>query len=206
MISDFIIGLCVLCRFRMIGNLIIIVAYTFVSAILSFLSIFRNCIEIVIYEKIHYYSIVYHFLVLSLFILAISKPQIRNFASVSFFYVWLSLLVILVFCNDYLNWMLIAAFSNTGLFILSAFYYYKLFSSTSSIRIFSDSAFWILTGIFICMCLTLPLIAFHAFLDSRNIFDLTTFKNISSIGALAYVFMHFFFIKAFLCYMPKVPT
>lgn len=153
--------------------------------------------------KVYYLSAIFHFFPLAIFFLKIDQPVIRDSKTTVFSSIWLLLLCVLMVNNNYTNWMLIGAFSNTGLFILAGYYYYKLFSTANPINIFSNSGFWVVTGIFICKSISLPMIAFYYFLESRNILDNVTFKNVFSIGSVGYIIMHLFFIKAFLCLVPQ---
>jgi len=166
---------------------------------MSILTLLRHYFDSPIHLKIYYYSGWLHYLWLSSFILFISKPAFDKVQVAFWVYGWFLVLCLILFLNTYEDWMIFSVSSDVGLLIFSGFYYYKLFSDTSPINIFVDSSFWAVTGIFVCKCFSLPMVAFYSFFQTNMALDATTVKNVFSIGAIGYIIMHLFFIKAFLC-------
>lgn len=86
------------------------------------------------------------------------------------------------------------ALSNFGLVIFCIYYYYTLFTNYPSSNLIKEPAFWIVTGIFFCMCATIPELTLYSFLQNHLSND--SFKVINSLICFSYGVMHLFFFKA----------
>lgn len=89
------------------------------------------------------------------------------------------------------------AMANFGLSLLCILYYLQLFNYIPVLDIKRQPAFWIITGIFFCMSLPIPLFGVIEYLRSRVAYNKLQFFAI--IGPICYSIMHLFFIKAYLC-------
>lgn len=192
---DFLIAFYIYIRVGIQGYMKILFLYIPLTLLSSAL---RYLLEDELGAKVYYLSAYFHFIPLALFILKIPKPVLGNTRPLVFVLSWVVLLSILMFLNNYRNWALIGAFSNTGLIILCLYYYFQLFANGRPENLFSDPGFWAVTGIFLCVCISLPMLAFHYFLNSELILDKRTFRNLFSLGVVGYILMHLFFIKSFL--------
>ena len=108
------------------------------------------------------------------------------------------LLVVVLLFTDYKDTMLLFIVNNLTLFLLCCFYFMKLFSSTEVIIPKNNASFWVVIGILICMCVSLPFAAYRFFLSSRLPKDYAIQQNIFFMATLGYIIMHLFFIKAYL--------
>lgn len=146
-------------------------------------------------------SFIFHFGFLSFFILknTIPKSQIKLpllIAGLGF-----SVILFFVFFPTYKLGQLIFVISNLSLFFLSSFYFINLYKNITEERLIGDPIFWILSGIFISMGLSIPnnLISHFILINYGD-----SLNNIAKLfGAFAYGLMHLFFSKAFLCTFSK---
>lgn len=114
------------------------------------------------------------------------------------FLVFGTLVVICLFTND-LSILISTAFaiSNLGLVLFCSFYYFQLFESMPTLDLLKEPSFWILNGIFFCMCATIPVLAIkYYFVDKLSA---SVYSTIEVIIPFFYGIMHLFFIKAYLC-------
>ena len=202
--ASFFVSLHIFFKYSIRGNLKLLFYYGFITFSLSCISICQNFSQSLtetFVAKVNYLSSVPHFFLLTVFILEIRYPVVKDRTTIIFSCTSFLLLTTAVSIDFFKRPMLIFAIANSGHFVLCCIYYYKLFANSSRGSVLSDSSFWVVTGMFFCMCLTLPLIAFHAFLNFKDLVDFPTFKNLDSIGAMGYVIMHVFFIKAYRVYL-----
>lgn len=193
---DLAVALFLFLRIKFKGYIFILFIYI---ATISAITAIRFILSEELGEKLYYVSAIVHFSLLALLFHSIDNPRIKNSKSLTFTIFWFIVLFILIVANSYKDWMLIGAFSNAGLFILAAYYFYKLFSSINPGKIFTVPAFWIVTGVFICKSIALPMMAFFYLLNSESILDSDTVNSLFSIGAIGYIIMHLFFIGSFVC-------
>jgi len=170
----------------------IIFVYVIVGAAFALLSIFRYYLNSVLFSWIHHYSVVIHFSLFSLFISRVKIPLLRSAYFDTFCITWSAILLFSVIISNHEKWMFSNAFCNFGVFLIGMKYYSMLFSNIVFLDIKKDFAFWIITGFFMCASVTLPIIAFHYFLGNKLITDFITVKNLSAIGAIAFVILHLF--------------
>jgi hypothetical protein len=76
-------------------------------------------------------------------------------------------------------------------------YYYDLFWGIPVKNLFRQPSFWIVSGIFLCLTVTVPLGVIKTLLISKN--DLGINLIATYIAIFFYGIMHLFFIKAYLC-------
>lgn len=95
------------------------------------------------------------------------------------------------------NIMMNAFYSNIALIICSIFYFIELFKSMKLQNLIEEPTFWIVTGVFIGMGTSLPFYAIGGIILRENIYEVKAI--ITLIGSFAYIAMHLFFIKGFLC-------
>lgn len=137
----------------------------------------------------------FHFSFLALFVYNI-LPNKRNvkYAKLLFF----AFLVLMSFCLliKTLYFSIVPTLSSLGLVLFCCIYYLQLFKEMPTINLLKEPSFWIINGIFSCMCITIPLYSFWGFLSNNLPKELLGF--LGGIGAFAYGAMHIFFIKAYL--------
>lgn len=198
MIFDFIVAFFVVVNFRGGVRSKILFIYTFCAALLSVFSIFKMEIGLDTYNEIYISSIYAHFLILSSMICIIKKPMIGKWI-LPIAYVWFVLSILSYFLFFYNEIEVFQGLVNIGLLLLSIYYYYRLFGMKESFRIFNDFSFYAVTGVFCGMILALPITVFSFFFKNSKAISHATYLGIFSAGALGYILMHLFFIKAFLC-------
>jgi hypothetical protein len=142
--------------------------------------------------------LLFHFIFLSLFIYRVlpNKNVSKNIKILFFL-----LLFIIIFCV-FTNELSIPpyhayAFTNFGLVLFCCLYYLQLFESMPTINLLKEPSFWIISGIFFCMCATIPLTSLRGYLYDNIPYNL--YLSMGNIGFFAYGVMHLFFIKAYLC-------
>ncbi len=143
-------------------------------------------------------SLIFHFSFLSFFIFrAMSMGKNNNYFYL-IFGIFISFIFVLLF-NGTLKKLNGPAFATTnfGLAVFCIIYYYRLFDNLPIVNLRREPAFWIITGIFFCMSLNIPMFAFYNYLKSR--ISSNNLMLLKSIGAFGYTLMHVFFIKAYLC-------
>ena len=173
-----------------IVSILILITYIFSSKLHFF--------SLSFYHLINNYSLIFHFSFLSYFIYRITKNTINKFIFWTiFFVIMLSVLIILIYNNNSKSDFIAFAISNLGLIIFCIFYYYYLFKELPSPSLLNEPSFWIITGIFLCMVLHVPISSIHGYLTLKINKDII--RVILSISSLSYAFMHLFFVKAFLC-------
>lgn len=198
MVGSFLMALTIYKRLLEGRHMKILFYYLFVASAMSIMTLVRQYYDSPIHLKLYYYTGWSHFLFLAVFILLIQKPIINNSKIITAVFMWFVMLILILILYSYKYWMIFSVASDSGLLILCCYYYYRLFSDGSPINIFTDPSFWVVTGIFVCKCFSLPMVAFYFFFKNFDI-DTITLNNIFSIGVVGYIIMHLFFIKALLC-------
>ncbi len=143
-------------------------------------------------------SLIFHYSFLSIFIIKVMPKGISNNFLKIFFLFFLSLLIFLLIYEKLEKQNTFAfATANLGLTIFCIIYYYRLFNNLPIVNLKREPSFWIITGVFFCMSMHIPLISVSNYLY-ENI-SLSTSRLINSIAIFCYLIMHLFFIKAYLC-------
>ncbi len=144
------------------------------------------------------FSILFHYLFLSLFIKKLIVFELnKNFVNLIF---WI-LLVLLFYSlsKDISSRVNIVAYiiANFGLIIFCLFYYYQLFNSLPSIDLIKEPSFWIITGVFFTMSVHIPILASMSFL--KNKISQNSYFLLAGVTTFCYSLMYLFFCKAILC-------
>jgi hypothetical protein len=156
----------------------------------------------VYFLNFHLTAISFNFLYLSVFI--VSHLKIGRLIYLTYGVVALVLVVTirsLIPEYEYYNGKVVVI-PHLGLLILSAIYFYQFFQTNLSNDLLFDSAFWIITGIFCCSVLVIPIMAIKEYL--KNSLSPSTYVSITIFAGVGYAIMHIFFIKAFLCSTRKL--
>jgi hypothetical protein len=147
---------------------------------------------------INNFLIVFHFVFLTFFIYNIIKSNRKKKYLLPLFFIFISFLLFSFTQREIRIKNLFAySISNLGLVIFCIVYYLDLFNNVTKLNLSATPSFWIISGIFFCMCITIPLTTLFEYLNQiiSNDFE----KNIGAIISFAYGIMHLFFIKAYLC-------
>ncbi len=175
--------------------------YPLVAVLVFSYSFFTTLISKNLYQFAHIsnnISLIFHFSFLSIFIIRAMSKGKNNIYIFLIFGIFISLLFVLLY-NGTLRKLNGPAFAtaNLGLAVFCVIYYYRLFDNLPILNLRKEPAFWVITGIFFCMSLNIPMFAFYNYLKIRvSSYNLILLK---SIGAFGYTLMHVFFIKAYLC-------
>lgn len=149
-------------------------------------------------------SLLFHFPFLSLFLAKVISPLNTTFRQ-NFWFIFLlctGVLIFLLFTNDLSKANNKAfAFANFCLVIFCIFYFYSLFRNIPKMNLLLEPSFWIITGIFICMSISVPVSAVADYLINNN--QIQYFKYFYSLISVSYLSMHIFFIKSYLCCNPQ---
>jgi len=201
-LASAITGFFVKYRYGLKGNMCLLFIYNLHSALIGLVFIARDWFKIIDSDLVYRFLVVssiVHYSSLSLFILSIKKPFMKVKVVKCYVAIGITIAVFLVLFIDYRKNVYILLINNGGLFILCLFYYVRLFSSILVVQVKSDPAFWVVTGILICMCITLPIAAYRIFLCTGLPEVVVIEQNVYFLGIVGYIIMHLFFIKAYLC-------
>jgi len=142
--------------------------------------------------------LLFHFIFLSLFIYRVLPNKNVSKKIKLVFFLFLFIIIFCVFTNDQnIPPYQAYSFTNFALVIFCCFYYLQLFESMPTINLLKEPSFWIISGVFFCMCATIPLTSLRGYLYHNIPYNL--YLSMGGIGFFAYGVMHLFFIKAYLC-------
>jgi hypothetical protein len=165
-------------------------------------SLCKNWFKIIEADKLmqfYYVASVFHYSLICIFIISIKRPLMKvNIIHVYGVLGILTSIVLAIFTFSH-SPLLLILINNSSLFILCCFYFNKLFSSTEIIFLQKEPSVWVVSGVLICMCVSLPFSAYSFFLFSGETADFTFQKSVYSVGTLGYTILHVFLIKAYLC-------
>lgn len=155
---------------------------------------FKSWIQIVL--PINNFLILFHFTFLAFFISWYLMNE--KLKKIYFLIVFLIIIAIVYFLISYeIRRYNTVAFgtSSFGLIICCLFYFYQIFINPPTLKIEREPSFWIISGVFFCMGLNMPLqvTAIH------NTSDINIRLMVLFTVAFTYMAMHLFFIKAYLC-------
>jgi len=156
------------------------------------------------FNRVNLISLFFHFVFLSLFIIKIiSDHNGGGFRIMYILLLGLSMGLLTAILNDFCYNTSAVSFclSSFLLVLFCLFYYYNIFHNSPTIMLLEEPSFWIITGIFIGMTLSFPMIIFWDFLDLS--LKKPTKRLIQSFANIPYIIMHIFFIKAYLCLLNK---
>ncbi|MCW3092438.1 MAG: hypothetical protein JWP81_3507 [Ferruginibacter sp.] len=138
--------------------------------------------------------LIFHFIFLSSFIYGVLPNKKLSFLSKLMF---TSLLIAVIFFIFIDNIYIAIALTNFSLVVFCCFYYLQLFEKMPSVILLKEPSFWVINGIFFCMCATIPVYSLRDYFFTNYPYDL--FLTIGCIISFSYGMMHLFFIKAYLC-------
>lgn len=98
----------------------------------------------------------------------------------------------------------VVSFTNLSFSCYCLLFFIRLFKTALVIIIYSDSTFWIVTGLFFYSVCSLPL---YPIIDYSNFFQkLLIYKTIIAVINFMIILMHIFFIKGVICLIrqPKI--
>jgi len=141
--------------------------------------------------------LVFHFIFLSHFIFRVSRHQNVSKLIKILFYLFLLVILVCLFTNDLKQEFSAFAFANFGLVLFCCLYYFQIFEETPAINLLKEPSFWVVNGIFSCMCITIPVISLRGFFFVHGSKEMHA--SMIAVASFAYGVMHLFFIKAYLC-------
>lgn len=87
--------------------------------------------------------------------------------------------------------------TNFGLIIFCIVYYHQLFNNLPTLNLLLEPSFWIITGVFFCMSIQIPVLLTIDYLRYKILIN--NYYLLHSLISFCYTIMHLFFIKAYLC-------
>lgn len=143
-------------------------------------------------------SFLFHYIFLSVFIYRTLNTVTHKKIFIILFFVFL-LIVLTTICKtvSQSTSFLINSLTNFFLVIFCLIYYYDLFNGIPVKNLFNQSSFWVVTGLFLCLSVAVPLNVLKTLFLAQSNSDLNLF--VTSIAVFFYSVMHLFFIKAYLC-------
>jgi len=151
-------------------------------------------------QEIRNYSILFHFTFLSMFILSLVRYR-KGFKILLSIYCMLILLILFYVVTYRGNTLNSASYpiANLGLTFYCIVYYYFLFKDAPKINLQKNPAFWVISGIFLGMSVTIPIHSLHEYFRKENYVDLENRKALASIAYFSYGVFHLFLVKAYSC-------
>lgn len=150
------------------------------------------------------YSVLFHFTFLSWFIHTL-MPNRNEFKLSIFVFVTIfciTLFFLILYPEKQQN-STSYAMGNIGLIIFCIIYFYQLFQTVPKLNLLKEPSFWIITGVFVCMSVSIPILSLHQFLRDENYINPESRKIFSGLVYLAYGSFHLFLLKAYVCSTPQ---
>lgn len=175
--------------------------YPLIGAIISFVYLpivfIQSRTNLDFFNRVNLISLLFHFPFLGLFILRIIKSKHAGIMRITLWSIFVILVIISIadFYQDTSS--LSFCLANFTLIIFCLFYYYQLFQDIPTENLTRNPSFWIITGIFIGMGLSFPIIIFWDYLEIN--LNRSAKRVYQAFTNLPYIAMHLFFIKANLC-------
>lgn len=143
-------------------------------------------------------SLIFHYTFLSIFIIKV-MPSYKDDILLKFVFGLFLLLLVFHLTQTNTNKQNTIAFvtANFGLTIFCLIYYYRLFNNLPVLNLLEEPSFWIITGVFFCMGVHIPLLIAWDYLHGKIPLHISRIHN--AINIFCYIIMHLFFIKAILC-------
>lgn len=177
--------------------------YSVVAALIALLRVTSSNFGLptkLIMVEISNYSILFHFGFLSMFIFSVLPDKKKLQFSVPLLLTVFSLtLFFLITYSAKKQNSTSYAISNLGLVIYCVIYYSSLFWDVPKQNLLKEPSFWIISGIFLCMSISIPINSLHGYLRNDDYIKLENRKNLFGIAYFAYGTLHLFLIKAYLC-------
>lgn len=175
--------------------------YSIVAALLSLYTFFQKYYQITskeLSDVLNSSLLLFHFIYLSLFIYRVLPNKKISLYIKLLFFLFVSAILYCLFTNDLtLPQSTAYGITNFGLVLFCCFYYLQLFEEMPTLNLLEEPSFWIISGIFFCMCATIPISSVRGYLRDNIPYEL--YLSMGGIGSFAYGVMHIFFIKAYLC-------
>ncbi len=131
------------------------------------------------------------------FYMILNNKKDRNKLKILLFITLFIAFYLLLFNNVDKRNLHIAALSAICKTVFCIFFFYKIFKNLYYKDILKEPAFWIVTGLIFCSCLSLPFYGLHSYIKSQ--FSPLIASNIFSVSNILIIIMHLFFFKAYLC-------
>lgn len=143
-------------------------------------------------------SVLLHYFLLSFFFYGIFIKRLSKLSFLFVFFCSIPLIFISVI-QDVSDLKSRESFSIVNFYLLISciLYYYQLFTSEPREKLLAHPSFWVVSGIFFSMGMTIPFYSVSKYL--KVTLNVDVFYALNSIGSFAYGIMHLFFIKAYLC-------
>ena len=201
-ISGFVVALTVLSRNENIPKYMKTFFYYPLGAFtMSLLYIFSEHIKLIplsLYSTINNLSVIFHFAFLGKYIISFcTTEKNKKISTIVFFVILVSVIACLSMKQINVGNKLALGIANSGLVILCLLYYQSLLKDESGSALTKEPFFWIVNGIFLGMVVNVPAYLTRDFLSKEASYELWSLLYIFCVAA--YVIMHSFFIKAYLC-------
>ncbi len=157
-----------------------------------------NVIPSNIAHLIDNYSILFHFGFLSLFLFQkiIKGNILKHYKAIIAGFLIIILISLVCFDSNPVN-NIAYSISNTGLLVICGIYFMQLTKQKADGRLAREPFFWIASGIFFGMALSIPILITCMYFY-RNL-PYSTYITIVALAPFSYFIMYLFFIKAYLC-------
>lgn len=147
-------------------------------------------------KMINKISFVYHYSFLTFFIYGVLHSTFRRRLLLVMYIIGL-IIVVSIVVNTLFNgqsfW--IHTITNYILALFTLIYFYDLFEGAPKKSLSKEPSFWVISGLLVCLTLTIPVNAAKSFMDSKELtFYIDSYLTL--MGAIAYGGMHLFFVKA----------
>jgi len=154
---------------------------------------------LVIIQKL---SLIFHYSFLSYFIYGTFTNRKVKLFFTPIFFSFLCLILISLVDNLYeIDTFHTNAITNLALVFYCLIYYYQLFNKPPVEILLEEPSFWMVSGLFLSLTITVPINSLRHFLINHISEDFNF--EIVSISVFAYGTMHLFFVKAYLCSIHK---
>lgn len=166
-------------------------------AITNFLEMRIHFMDENIFNIVINVLLLFHFLFLSLFINRVLPDKKKPKYAKLFLSLFLVLIIVCIIVKKiYQSQPLAYSFVNFGLVLFCCIYYIQLFREIPKADLLKEPSFWVVNGVFFCMCATIPISSLSDYLHDNLPYD--SYLSIHSTVSFAYGVMHLFFIKAYL--------
>lgn len=144
------------------------------------------------------FSLLFHYSFLGSFILKV-MPIKKDKSLLKFLYFLIFCFILFFICtkDNSLRNHKAYALTNFSLIIFCTIYYFQLFKNIPTLNLLTEPSFWIISGVFFCMSISIPTTGIMDYLKYNA--TLMFHRNINALTMLSYFIMHLFFIKAYLC-------
>lgn len=148
-------------------------------------------------------AIIFHFYFLSNFIIKVMKLD-KYIYRFTIFQILTCLILLFLLCTRYSLTIVnkpAMALANLSLCIFCVYYYYNLFNNIPIKNLKDSASFWIITGIFTCMSMVVPIYASFDYVNSLEL----KMNVLYPLTTLPFALLHIFFIKGILVALNKNP-